>query len=82
MFVPQIDYLKLLRKTLDAAGFPNTKIVAPDSNWGIACEWPAGRGVLAACNVFRRLHRVHVPHLHFTLRTLFPSARLTAPPAC
>lgn len=29
-------YLKTLRATLDASGFTNTKIVAPDSNWGIA----------------------------------------------
>ena len=29
-------YLKLLRKTLDANGFSNTKIVAPDSDWSIA----------------------------------------------
>lgn len=29
-------YLKTLRATLDNNGFTNTKIVAPDSNWGIA----------------------------------------------
>jgi len=29
-------YLKTLRATLDKSGFNNTKIVAPDSGWGIA----------------------------------------------
>eukprot|EP00759_Apiculatamorpha_spiralis_P041702 PhF_6_TR40219/c0_g1_i1/m.59754/K01202/GALC; galactosylceramidase len=29
-------YLKALRRTLDSNGFPNTKIVAPDSDWSIA----------------------------------------------
>ena len=27
------DYLKLLRTTLDGAGFTNTKIIAPDAGW-------------------------------------------------
>ena len=31
-------YLKTLRRTLDAAGFSNTLIVAPDSGWGIASD--------------------------------------------
>jgi galactosylceramidase len=30
------DYLKLLRSTLDAAGFTDTKVVAPDAGWDIA----------------------------------------------
>jgi hypothetical protein len=32
------DYLKLLRQELDNNGFPNTMIVAPDSNWDIATD--------------------------------------------
>lgn len=31
-------YIKVLRQTLDANGFNNTAIVAPDSNWGIAAD--------------------------------------------
>ena len=31
-----ITYIETLRAALDAAGFSNTLIVAPDSNWDIA----------------------------------------------
>lgn len=31
-----ITYIETLRASLDAAGFTDTMIVAPDSNWGIA----------------------------------------------
>ena len=31
-----ITYIETLRAALDAAGFSDTQIVAPDSNWGIA----------------------------------------------
>ena len=53
-------YLKALRKTLDDAGFPNTKIVAPDSGWDIA------KDILADPDLAASVHTIgaHYPGTH------------------
>jgi galactosylceramidase len=53
-------YLKALRKTLDDAGFPNTKIVAPDSSWDIA------KDILADPDLAAAVHTIgaHYPGTH------------------
>ena len=67
-------WIKQLRAALDAAGYVNTRLVAKDTNWGVATDMAADPALAAAIDVVGAHYPSQPPAVAYTLnKTLWAS---------